>query len=140
MQITTARGLHLRRARDCLSPVEPYVLRGVAERDRSSASRYIDRHADGGLEMGDEMQLRTFRDERDQEWEVRAIKPLPTDRRRRLIADDFANGWLLFTLGMERRRLASLPPGWHQASESQLVRWCADAEQVADPPHPDSEH
>ena len=90
--------------------------------------------------MEDEMQLRTFRDERDQEWEVRAIKPPPTDRRRRLIADDFANGWLLFTLGMERRRLAPLPPGWHQASETQLVRWCADAEQVEVSSNPGKDH
>jgi hypothetical protein len=91
--------------------------------------------------MEDEVQLRTFRDERDQEWEVRAIKPPPpTERRRRLIADDFANGWLLFTLGMERRRLAPLPPGWHQASDTQLVRWCADAEQVAGPPSDSQDH
>jgi hypothetical protein len=83
--------------------------------------------------MEDELQLRTFRDERDREWEVRAIRPRQTDRRRHLVADDLANGWLLFTLGMERRRLAPLPPGWHQASETQLVRWCADAEQVVTP-------
>jgi hypothetical protein len=84
--------------------------------------------------MEDEVQLRTFRDERDREWEVRAIRPQQADRRRHLIADDLANGWLLFTLGMERRRLAPLPPGWHQATETQLVRWCADAEQVATQP------
>lgn len=80
--------------------------------------------------MEDEVQLRTFRDEHDQEWEVRAIRPHETERRKRLVAADLANGWLLFTLGMERRRLAPLPPGWHEATERQLVRWCQDAEQV----------
>jgi hypothetical protein len=85
--------------------------------------------------MEDEVQLRTFRDEQNQEWEVRAIRPHLVDRRRRLLADDLANGWLLFTLGMERRRLAPLPPGWHEATETQLVRWCEDAEHVAAPHH-----
>lgn len=85
--------------------------------------------------MEDDVQLRTFRDERNQEWEVRAIRPHLVDRRRRLLADDLANGWLLFTLGMERRRLAPLPPGWHEATETQLVRWCEDAEQVVAPHH-----
>lgn len=83
--------------------------------------------------MEDEVQLRTFRDEHNHEWEVRAIRPHLGHRRRRFLAEDLANGWLLFTLGMERRRLAPLPPGWHEATETQLVRWCEDAEPVAAP-------
>ena len=89
------------------------------------------------MEQGeDEVRLRTFCDQRNRAWEVRAIRPDRTDRRRaRLVADELANGWLLFTMGLERRRLAPLPPEWHQASDSQLVRWLTDAEQVETPSH-----
>jgi hypothetical protein len=82
-----------------------------------------------------EPRLRTFCDQGNREWEVRAIQPDPSDRRRRLVAADLRNGWLLVTLGLERRRLAPLPPEWHQATDAQLLRWCADAEQVATPPN-----
>ncbi len=83
----------------------------------------------------EELLPRTFSDETNREWEVRAIHPRRTERRAPLVAADLANGWLLFTLGLERRRLAPLPPGWHEASEVQLKRWCADAEQVAASSH-----
>ncbi len=89
------------------------------------------------MEQGEEeVRLRSFCDQRDREWEVRAIRPVPTDRRRaRVVSDEMANGWLLFTMGMERRRLVPLPPEWHEATDSQLVRWLTDAERVATPPH-----
>lgn len=73
---------------------------------------------------------RIFCDDRDRPWEVRAIRPPDTERRSRLLPDAHANGWLLFSLGLERRRLAPLPPGWHRASDEQLQRWWADAEPV----------
>ncbi len=78
--------------------------------------------------------LRTFSDEENREWEVRAIRPAHTERRARLVSADLANGWLLFTLGLERRRLAPLPPGWHQATDTQLLRWCVEADPVVRPP------
>lgn len=74
--------------------------------------------------------VRAFRDARDMEWEVRAIKPATRDRRAPVVRADHANGWLLFTLGLERRRLAPLPPGWDQASEDDLKAWCERAERV----------
>src|SRR3954470_15681827 len=73
---------------------------------------------------------RVFRDEREQRWEVRAIHPTQRERRSNFVRPDFANGWLLFTLGLERRRFAPLPPGWHNAPESQLAEWCASAKRV----------
>lgn len=82
--------------------------------------------------MDAKLELRSFHDELDQPWEVRAIRPAGTDRRAPVVAEDLANGWLLFTLGLERRRLAPLPPGWQNADESQLKRWCADASPVKD--------
>lgn len=73
---------------------------------------------------------RVFRDEREQDWEVRAIHPTQRDRRSDFVRADYANGWLLFTLGLERRRLAPLPVGWQSAPESQLAEWCAEAKLV----------
>lgn len=80
--------------------------------------------------MDERTVVRAFRDARDMEWEVRAIKPATRDRRAPVVRADHANGWLLFTLGLERRRLAPLPPGWDQASEEDLKRWCERAERV----------
>ena len=70
----------------------------------------------------------TFMDEGDRRWEVREIRePLLPERRDLLARPEFSAGWLLFTSGVERRRLAPLPPGWRHAPEEQLRRWCADA-------------
>ena len=84
----------------------------------------------GGGVTGEGAQLRSFCDVDGQQWEVRAIRPTPADRRAPLVAADLANGWLLFTLGLERRRLAPLPPGWDRAPDSQLLRWCGEAKTV----------
>ena len=73
---------------------------------------------------------RTFRDENGSEWEVRAITPATKDRRAPVVRADLANGWLLFTLGLERRRLAPLPSSWREATESQLEDWRRSAEPV----------
>jgi hypothetical protein len=79
--------------------------------------------------MADDISIRIFRDELNREWEVRAVREDLTERRMRLLPrPELANGWLLFRLGEERRRLAPLPPGWFVASDVQLTRWCDDAE------------
>ena len=79
--------------------------------------------------MADDISIRVFRDELDREWEVRAVREDLTERRMRLLPrPELANGWLLFRLGEERRRLAPLPPGWFVATDVQLTRWCDDAE------------
>ena len=80
--------------------------------------------------MTDELIPRTFRDENGLEWEVRAITPATKDRRAPVVRADLANGWLLFTLGLERRRLAPLPSAWRSASEAQLEDWRRSAEPV----------
>ena len=80
--------------------------------------------------MEEQIQPRTFRDERGLEWEVRAITPASKDRRAPVVRADLANGWLLFTLGLERRRLAPLPLEWREASESQLESWRRSAQPV----------
>ena len=79
--------------------------------------------------------MRTFRDELNREWEVRAIREQLTERRTRLLPrPELASGWLLFTCGHERRRLDPLPPGWVLANEALLCRWCDDAAQVRSSP------
>jgi hypothetical protein len=75
--------------------------------------------------------VRTFRDGRDREWEVRAIQEQLTERRTRLLPrPELANGWLLYTCDDERRRFDALPPGWTLASDALLCRWCEDASPV----------
>jgi hypothetical protein len=70
----------------------------------------------------------TFVDDTQRQWEVREIcEPILPDRTSLLAPSEFSAGWLLFTSGAERRRLAPLPPGWRQAPEAQLRRWCEDA-------------
>ena len=90
--------------------------------------------------MEAEIGPRTFRDERDEEWEVRAITPAFRDRRAPVVRADHANGWLLFTLGLERRRFAPLPPNWNEVDDAELKRWCETAERVQSVlnPPPDS--
>ena len=81
-------------------------------------------------EARDQIPVRVVTVELDREWEVRAIRPPDTERRARLLPADHANGWLLFSLGLERRRLAPLPAEWHTASDTQLRRWWEAAKPV----------
>jgi hypothetical protein len=52
--------------------------------------------------------------------------------RRATLAPQLRHGWLAFRNGSERRRLAPIPDGWEQAPESELARWCGEAELVAE--------
>ena len=80
---------------------------------------------------GSERRVRTFRDDENRAWEVRAIQEQLTERRTRLLPrSELAQGWLLFTCGEERRRFDRLPPGWALATDDLLCRWCGDAEPV----------
>lgn len=70
----------------------------------------------------------SFLDSTLRRWEVHEIsEPILPDRASLLARPGFSSGWLLFTSGTERRRLAPLPPGWRHAPEAQLRRWCDDA-------------
>jgi hypothetical protein len=82
-------------------------------------------------------QVFAFTDAEQRGWEVRAIRdPLLPERRARLLNPAYAQGWLLFTCGEERRRYAPVPPDWSTASEAQLREWCAGATLVAGLPVP----
>ena len=72
-----------------------------------------------------------FVDEGERGWEVREIRnPILPERRGLFSRPEFADGWLLFMCGGERRRLAPFPPGWRLATEEQLRRWCSEATPV----------
>jgi hypothetical protein len=74
------------------------------------------------------VEVPTFTDDEARQWEVREIRePLLPERAELLARPEFSSGWLLFSSGAERRRLAPLPPGWREAPDAQLRRWCADA-------------
>jgi hypothetical protein len=82
------------------------------------------------MEQKEEVQFEvpTFLDDRARRWEVREIRePVLPGRADLLARPEFSSGWLLFSCGTERRRLAPLPPAWRAAPEAQLRRWWADA-------------
>lgn len=85
-----------------------------------------------GAESDGDFTVASFVDEGERGWEVREIRnPILPDRRGVLTRPEFAEGWLLFMCGGERRRLAPFPPGWRLATQDQLRRWCAEATPVA---------
>jgi hypothetical protein len=43
----------------------------------------------------------------------------------------YADGWLSFHRGSERRRLSPIPEGWEGAGDDQMKAWLTDAERVA---------
>lgn len=67
-------------------------------------------------------------------WEVREIRnPILSNRRGFFRHPEFADGWLLFMSGEERRRLAPFPEQWRHATDEQLRKWCEDAMTVRPP-------
>ena len=98
------------------------------------------------------MALRTFTDRAGVEWQVWETVPQgsyeertfatnarllseverrTTDdrpaRARRPLTQGLENGWLTFTAGDEKRRLSPIPPGWADATDEELARYCESA-------------
>lgn len=78
--------------------------------------------------------VRSFQDAGGTEWEVREIHvpSLAIVPRKYLRQPEYADGWLLFTCGIERRRLAPCPGGWQAAGASELAQWCEQAVRVVE--------
>lgn len=76
--------------------------------------------------------VRSFEDAGGSQWEVREIHvpSLSIVPRKYLRQPEYADGWLLFTCGGERRRLAPCPSGWQLAAASDLATWCEQAVRV----------
>lgn len=47
------------------------------------------------------------------------------------VRPQYANGWLSFHRGAERRRLSPIPSDWENADDAQLLAWLEDSEPVA---------
>lgn len=47
------------------------------------------------------------------------------------VRPQYADGWLSFHRGVERRRLAPIPSGWETAGDDQLRLWLRASERVA---------
>ena len=76
----------------------------------------------------DELRVLAFTDESDRAWEVREIRqPILPGRTTLLLRREYVDGWLLFSSGDERRRLAPYPPGWRLADPVRLRCWVNDA-------------
>jgi hypothetical protein len=63
------------------------------------------------------MALREFEDGRGQRWRVWDTVPARTEG----LDDNYRGGWLTFDNGMERRRLAPVPPSWAQLPAERLA-------------------
>jgi hypothetical protein len=95
------------------------------------------------------MAHRTFRDDSGREWDAWEVVPTAVERRisrrmlassasskeRRQVADarvvvppELQKGWLAFQSGTERRRLAPIPEGWSELSDTELIALLQRAE------------
>jgi hypothetical protein len=59
--------------------------------------------------------IRDFVDSAGVHWQVWSTVPAMGG-----VAGGFRQGWLTFTAGAERRRLAPIPPSWERATEAEL--------------------
>ena len=95
------------------------------------------------------MAHRTFTDSAGRYWEVWTVHPANVERRRDesdealtlrvererrrerqyrvKLGTDWANGWLAFQTGDEKRRLTPIPGGWESASDRELEALCESA-------------
>ncbi|HLM68632.1 MAG TPA: hypothetical protein VK358_13930 [Longimicrobium sp.] len=73
------------------------------------------------------MPYREIHDDEDGVWVVFSTQP----RSGANVRPRYADGWLSFQRGTERRRLAPIPPGWDEAAEDQVRMWLRGSELVA---------
>jgi hypothetical protein len=99
------------------------------------------------------MAHREFVDSHGKQWEVWSVRPEYAERRRRTPAEDipaverreraefrvplggqWADGWLCFESGAEKRRLAPVPDDWAEMSPDELEKLCESATPTRFPP------
>jgi hypothetical protein len=51
-------------------------------------------------------------------------------RRSVSVASEYSNGWLCFECEGEKRRLAPVPEGWHEAGPDRMSTWLQSAKRV----------
>ena len=82
--------------------------------------------------------MRAFTDSAGLEWQVWEVLPgklgtevlTKTLSRAKLQGTAFAEGWLCFEAGEQKRRLAPIPAGWQFRDRSILESMCAEATPV----------
>ncbi len=74
------------------------------------------------------MAFRSFVDARGREWEAWDTVP---DGANRLVRPGFADGWLTFQSGDEKRRLAPIPPQWDTVPDAMMRLWLSQATPVS---------
>jgi hypothetical protein len=67
------------------------------------------------------MAHRQITDNEERVWDVWEVTTPMSTTRRVLVQADLQAGWLAFQCGEKRRRLAPLPTGWTQLSDSDLL-------------------
>jgi hypothetical protein len=70
---------------------------------------------------------RSLTDRAGRQWTVFAVHP-SAPRGHSVLREGYADGWLSFDAGDETRRVAPIPPGWEQLSDSALLDLCGAAE------------
>jgi hypothetical protein len=71
------------------------------------------------------MAARTFEDSAGETWEVFEVHRASDSPG--AVSAGLERGWLSFTNGDQKRRLAPFPPDWEMAATSELERLCAQA-------------
>ena len=82
--------------------------------------------------------LRGFKDPAGVEWRVWEVIPSKagvgtsprTQSRTSLSSTPYANGWLCFESGSEKRRLAPIPDGWENRSPAEIADLLQQATRV----------
>jgi hypothetical protein len=79
------------------------------------------------------MAARTFADSAGTVWEVFEVHRSST--KPGAVSNGLEQGWLSFTSGESKRRLAPIPPQWETSADPELERLCSTARVVAQPTH-----
>jgi hypothetical protein len=80
------------------------------------------------------MAARKFADSSGAVWEVFEVHR--SSSKPGAVSGGLEQGWLAFTNGDTKRRLAPFPPGWETVSEPELERLCTTARAVSPPKYP----
>jgi hypothetical protein len=106
--------------------------RAVSLRRRRGANKtqQTERASMGDVEAGasGEATHRSFTDARGVQWDVFAVRPETLVQEYPQLRGSYAQGWLAFDSGTEKRRLSPIPEDWQRMSEEQLAQLLERAE------------
>ena len=76
------------------------------------------------------MAYRRIVDRDEQVWDVWEVATPTSVSRRLTVPKELESGWLAFQCGEERRRLAPLPAGWSEMSDTALLGLISQASPI----------